>query len=162
MGSGHSFADFTRRYEAWLAQYCKIDDVGLAGKREKIKAAPFPFLRGTFYRWPHHFAAVKPRIAQAAKILSIGDTHIENFGTWRDEEGRHAWGVNDFDEAAELPWTSDLVRLATSAILAADDGRDAEGDLRARFSKAIARASKTGPRPSCSRTPSRCYAISRR
>jgi len=72
------------------------------------------------------FPAVKPRIAQAAKILSIGDTHIENFGTWRDEEGRHAWGVNDFDEAAELPWTSDLVRLATSAILAADDGRDAE------------------------------------
>jgi len=126
MGSGHSFADSTPRYEAWLAQYCKIDDVGLAAKREKIKAAPFPFLRGTFYRWPHHFAAVKPRIAQAAKILSIGDTHIENFGTWRDEEGRHAWGVNDFDEAAELPWTSDLVRLATSAILAADDGRDAE------------------------------------
>src|SRR5215207_7864019 len=92
MGSGHSFADSTRRYEAWLAQYCKIDDVGLAAKREKIKAAPFPFLRGTFYRWPHHFAAVKPRIAQAAKILSIGDTHIENFGTWRDEEGRHALG----------------------------------------------------------------------
>lgn len=103
MGSGRSFADSTRRYEAWLAQYCKIDDVGLAAKREKIKAAPFPFLRGTFYRWPHHFAAVKPRIAQAAKILSIGDTHIENFGTWRDEEGRHAWGVNDFDAAAELP-----------------------------------------------------------
>src|SRR5215213_7839940 len=126
MGSGHSFADSTRRYEAWLAQYCKIDDVGLAAKREKIKAAPFPFLRGTFYRWPHHFAAVKPRIAQAAKILSIGDTHIENFGTWRDDEGRHAWGANAFDEAAELPWTSDLVRLATSAILAADDGRDAE------------------------------------
>lgn len=66
MGSGHSFADSTRRYEAWLAQYCKIDDVGLAAKREKIKAAPFPFLRGTFYRWPHHFprssrASPKPR-----------------------------------------------------------------------------------------------------
>ena len=130
MVSGHSFADSTRRYEAWLAQYCKIDDAGLAEKREKIKAAPFPFLRGTFYRWPHHFAAVEPRIAEAARILSIGDTHIENFGTWRDEEGRHAWGVNDFDEAAELPWTSDLVRLATSVILSPEAKTDAEKDLR--------------------------------
>ena len=25
------------------------------------------------------------------------------------------WGVNDFDEAANLPYTFDLVRLATSA-----------------------------------------------
>ena len=140
MVSGHSFADSTRRYEAWLAQYCKIDDAGLAEKREKIKAAPFPFLRGTFYRWPHHFAAVEPRIAEAARILSIGDTHIENFGTWRDEEGRHAWGVNDFDEAAELPWTSDLVRLATSVILAADAKTRCGESLRARFSKAIGKA----------------------
>ena len=28
------------------------------------------------------------------------------------------WGVNDFDEAAEMPWPLDLVRLATSAVLA--------------------------------------------
>lgn len=44
--------------------------------------------------------------------------HVENFGTWRDVEGRLVWGVNDVDEAAALPYTSDLVRLATSAELA--------------------------------------------
>jgi hypothetical protein len=31
--------------------------------------------------------------------------------------------VNDFDDACELPFTSDLVRLATSAMLAASDAR---------------------------------------
>src|SRR5205085_8759771 len=44
--------------------------------------------------------------------------HVENFGTWRDNEGRLVWGVNDFDEACELPWTSDLVRLGVSTTLA--------------------------------------------
>src|SRR5262249_1677420 len=39
-------------------------------------------------------------------------------GTWRDREGRLVWGVNDFDEAHPLPYTNDLVRLATSAFLA--------------------------------------------
>ena len=48
----------------------------------------------------------------------MGDIHLENFGTWRDAEGRLIWGVNDFDEAAEMPYAIDLVRLATSAILA--------------------------------------------
>jgi hypothetical protein len=48
---------------------------------------------------------------------------VENSGTWRDSEGRLAWGVNDFDEAAPLPYTNDLVRLATSAAIAARDGR---------------------------------------
>jgi hypothetical protein len=51
-------------------------------------------------------------------VLSVGDLHVENFGTWRDLEGRLVWGVNDADEACELPYTNDLVRLATSAILA--------------------------------------------
>src|SRR5262249_50789385 len=46
------------------------------------------------------------------------DIHLENYGTWRDTEGRLAWGVNDFDEADDMPYALDLVRLATSAMLA--------------------------------------------
>ncbi|MDP2998048.1 MAG: DUF2252 family protein [Bryobacterales bacterium] len=49
----------------------------------------------------------------------MGDLHVENFGTWRDAEGRLIWGVNDFDEAWRLPYTNDLVRLAASALVAA-------------------------------------------
>ena len=43
-----------------------------------------------------------------------------SFGTWRDEEGRLCWGVDDFDESWPLPYTNDLVRLAASAKIVAD------------------------------------------
>jgi Uncharacterized protein conserved in bacteria (DUF2252) len=52
----------------------------------------------------------------------VGDLHIENFGTWRDRDARLVWGVNDFDELDLLPYTIDLVRLATSALLAIAGG----------------------------------------
>jgi hypothetical protein len=51
-------------------------------------------------------------------VLSVGDLHVENFGTWRDVDGRLIWGVNDFDECYELPFSNDLVRLAVSAYVA--------------------------------------------
>ena len=51
-------------------------------------------------------------------MLGVGDLHVENFGTWRDIEGRLVWGINDFDEVWRLPYTVDLVRLAASAHLA--------------------------------------------
>jgi hypothetical protein len=47
---------------------------------------------------------------------------VENFGTWRDSEGRLAWGVNDFDEVCEMPYAVDLVRLAVSEFLATAEG----------------------------------------
>jgi len=50
----------------------------------------------------------------------VGDLHIANFGTWRDAEGRLVWGVNDLDEAFSLPFTNDLIRLATSARIATE------------------------------------------
>jgi hypothetical protein len=50
--------------------------------------------------------------------MAVGDVHLENFGTWRDIEGRLIWGMNDFDEASILPYTNDLLRLAVSARLA--------------------------------------------
>src|SRR5437870_13535074 len=80
----------------------------------------FSFLRATFYRWAQLFPALFPKLARAPKVLGVGDLHVENFGTWRDAEGRLVWGINDFDEACFLPYTNDLVRLATSALFAVD------------------------------------------
>src|SRR5581483_10329542 len=62
--------------------------------------------------------AICPDLAKAPAVLSVGDVHVENFGTWRDAEGRLVWGINDFDETAEIAYPFDLVRLATSATLA--------------------------------------------
>lgn len=79
---------------------------------------PFIFLRATYYRWAQIYPEICPELQNTPKLLSVADLHIENFGTWRDEEGRLIWGINDFDEAYPLPYANDLVRLATSANLA--------------------------------------------
>ena len=83
-----------------------------------MRSAPFPFLRATYYRWAQIWPEVCRRAATAPVALAVGDLHVENFGTWRDIEGRLIWGINDFDEAWRLPYTNDLIRLATSALLA--------------------------------------------
>jgi uncharacterized protein (DUF2252 family) len=67
-------------------------------------------------------AAVCPELSKGPHILAVGDLHVENFGTWRDSEGRLIWGVNDFDEAYPLSYANDLVRLAVSAHLAVEAG----------------------------------------
>ena len=94
----------------------------LAYKHEVMAADAFSFLRATFYRWAELWQEELSELSDAPKVLAVGDLHVENFGTWRDAEGRLVWGVNDFDEAATLPYTLDLVRLATSAGLAAAEG----------------------------------------
>ena len=53
----------------------------------------------------------------------MGDLHAENLGMCLDSRRRLVWGINDFDEACELPFTSDLVRLAASIVFAAEARR---------------------------------------
>jgi uncharacterized protein (DUF2252 family) len=114
-------AKSTKQYEAWLATYTTIVQKDLDYKHEAMAKDPFVFLRGTFYRWAQRWPEVCPDLAAAPPVLAVGDLHVENFGTWRDSEGRLIWGVNDFDEATTIAYTNDLVRLATSAHLASQE-----------------------------------------
>jgi hypothetical protein len=108
----------TVAYERWAGARIKLVKSDLALKHREMREAPASFLRGTFYRWLTLYREVCPELAAAPKLLAVGDLHVENFGTWRDAEGRMIWGINDFDEAHPMPYTIDLVRLATSALLA--------------------------------------------
>ncbi|MGA3212222.1 MAG: DUF2252 family protein, partial [Terriglobales bacterium] len=108
----------TRSYEHWLAQQTKVVRADLKRKHSFMTEAPFLFFRATFYRWLQLWPQACVEDTRAPKVLGIGDIHIENFGTWRDHDGRLVWGVNDFDEVWQYPYTVDLVRLATSALLA--------------------------------------------
>jgi Uncharacterized protein conserved in bacteria (DUF2252) len=112
----------TKDYEAWLAGQLEIVPADLALKHERMRAAVFPFLRATYYRWAQLYPEHCHDLCSAPQVLAVGDLHVENFGTWRDAEGRLVWGINDFDETCTLPYTHDLVRLATSAHLAVADG----------------------------------------
>jgi len=111
----------THRFEEWLGHQITVVRPDLHFKHEFMAEGVFPFLRATFYRWMQIWPEICSDVAKAPRVLAVGDLHVENFGTWRDVEGRLVWGVNDFDEAAVLPYTVDLVRLATSALVAADE-----------------------------------------
>jgi uncharacterized protein DUF2252 len=115
-------AESTRNYERWLGEHVRLRRDDLDHKHQLMAADAFSFLRATFYRWSQLWPVELPELADAPRVLAVGDLHVENYGTWRDYEGRLVWGVNDFDEATTLPYTFDLVRLATSAGLAAAEG----------------------------------------
>ncbi len=113
----------TKKYEDWLRLHLRIVEPDLQFKHQQMAEALFPFFRATFYRWLQVWPEACADLDRVPHILSVGDLHVENFGTWRDTDGRLVWGVNDFDEASVFPYTMDLVRLATSALLAAREER---------------------------------------
>lgn len=118
-----SISDATRSFERWLGARTRIVEADLAFKHEQMATSPFSFLRATFYRWMQLWPLRCPDLAAAPHVLAVGDLHTENFGSWRDAEGRLVWGVNDFDEAYPIAYTNDLVRLAASVRLTIVAGR---------------------------------------
>ena len=90
-------------------------------------------------------------------VLSVGDLHLENFGTWRDADGRLVWGVNDFDEAAVMPYVLDLVRLVTSIQLAPRSRRSSNQARRQRRAQGLSRGPRsTRSRRCCSKAKPGC------
>jgi hypothetical protein len=123
-------AKATEKYEAWLCRHLHLLESDLKLKHQQMRTAPFLFLRATYYRWAQIWTEVVGDAAKGPRVLGVGDLHVENFGTWRDIEGRLIWGVNDFDEAWQMPYSNDLIRLGTSALMAQlavdiKDGMDA-------------------------------------
>ncbi len=138
-----TFRNSTTNYEKWLSGELELVPADLKRKHETMRAALFPFFRATFYRWSQLFPEVCPECVEAPELLSVGDLHVENFGTWRDIEGRLVWGINDFDEVTRMPYTIDLVRLAASAHIAVETEqlrvapRDACGQILAGYKEGI-------------------------
>lgn len=114
-------------YEQWMRSLlgAELVEADLARKHDKMRESPFVFLRATYWRWAETILDVCPELASAQPVLAVGDIHVENYGTWRDVEGRLVWGINDFDEAARMPYALDLLRLSTSALLAGQGGASA-------------------------------------
>lgn len=173
-GKSRQVQVITREYEQWMtARLPFVINKHLNAKHKRMagrgssrprKAAPppFAFLRATFYLWavrvPEHIGDLLT--ADGPRVVGIGDVHLENFGTWRDAEGRLVRGANDIDEATRMPNTNDLIRLATSATLAGlkiDLDRIAD-DITRGYREAL----RTGPCPPHPRRASRRRTGSRR
>jgi len=108
----------TADFERWAHRHVNLIESDVNLKHKLMGDAAFPFFRATFYRWAQWWPIICGELAGAPQVLAVGDLHVENFGTWRDAEGRLIWGVNDFDEAWPAAYAVDLVRLTTSAYLA--------------------------------------------
>ncbi len=102
----------TAAYERRLRKQLHGDFVekDLDEKHAKMAADAFQFLRATYWRWAETILTTCPELGDAPAVLAVGDIHVENFGSWRDREGRLVWGVNDFDETAKMPYVLDLVQ----------------------------------------------------
>src|SRR4051812_39548935 len=87
-----------RRYERWLAEWMPLSRADLAAKHRAMAESPYMYLRATFYRWAELWDTLAPGERGTSAVLGVGDLHVENFGTWRDADGRLVWGINDFDE----------------------------------------------------------------
>ena len=110
----------THEYEAWMRRCTKVVESELSAKHAQMRSDPFLFFRGTYYRWTQLWPEICPDLQKTPVVLGVGDLHVGSFGTWRDHEGRLCWGIDDFDDAFPLPYTNDLVRLATSIRMVTD------------------------------------------
>ncbi len=107
----------TAEFEKWASRHVKLIPSEVKLKHRNMALSVFPFFRASFYRWAQWWPIACPELSRAPQVLAVGDLHVENFGTWRDLEGRLIWGVNDFDEAWPTSYAADLVRLVASAYL---------------------------------------------
>jgi hypothetical protein len=129
-------------YEDWLRNHLDtVVEKDIAVKHQKMADGAFQFLRATYWRWAETIFGVCRDLEDAPHVLAVGDVHVENFGTWRDAEGRLVWGVNDYDEAARMPYVLDIVRLAASAVLAKVPGITA-ADICASIAEGYAKGLK--------------------
>jgi hypothetical protein len=117
-----NIVEATRSYERWMRNCTTLVEPHLRSKHAQMKDDLFCFFRGSFYRWAQIFPELCYDLRFDPKVLAVGDLHVSSFGTWRDSEGRMAWGVDDFDESYPLPYSNDLVRLATSLKIVNDSG----------------------------------------
>jgi hypothetical protein len=117
-----SFSSTTASYESWRDRRIQIVGEELERKHAAMRESTFRLFRGSVYRFHTRFAELLPELAGAPVAVCAGDLHLESFGTWRDRDARLVWGARELDEVDLLPYASDLVRLAASAILAADEG----------------------------------------
>src|SRR5262245_42461098 len=99
--AGLPVMEATEAYEAWLRNRLDVVEADLQYKHQQMAASLFAFLRGAFYRWAALWEETLPDLARAPRLLAVGDLHVQNFGTWRDLEGRLVWGVNDLDEVRD-------------------------------------------------------------
>ena len=90
----------------------------VALRYQRMQADAFAFFRGSAPLYYARFGH-EPRLRASPSAWLCGDAHVENFGSYRGDNGLVYFDVNDFDEALRGPLLWDVGRLAVSVLLAA-------------------------------------------
>ncbi|WP_420812596.1 DUF2252 domain-containing protein [Lacticaseibacillus porcinae] len=83
-------------------------------RHQRMLAGPAAFFRGTAELMAYD---LRHEVNSGIEVLSSGDAHLQNFGFYASPERQLLFDLNDFDEAAVLPFEYDVKRLATSVYL---------------------------------------------
>jgi uncharacterized protein (DUF2252 family) len=99
------------------------DPERLAMKYSLMRASAFAFFRGTCHLF---YARVRNRghggvIDKAPPTWICGDMHLQNFGSYKGDNGLVYFDINDFDEACLAPCLYEFIRLLTSVLVCAED-----------------------------------------
>lgn len=90
-----------------------------AMKWRAMQSSPFAFFRGTASVFWDDLAANTSALPESPLVWACGDLHLENFGSYRGDNGLAYFDLNDFDEAARAPLVWELARFVTSLFVAA-------------------------------------------
>ena len=102
---------------ALLLEQEKIRIQGLLGIRHtRMAQSPFSYFRGAAVVMASDLAR-KPHSDLVVQLC--GDAHLMNFGFYASPERELLFDINDFDETHPGPYEWDVVRLATSLVIAA-------------------------------------------
>ena len=82
----------------------------------RMLVSPFAFYRGAALPMASDLASVP---VSGIVTQLCGDAHIGNFGLFASPERDLVFDINDFDETLPGPWEWDVLRLATSLVVAA-------------------------------------------
>ncbi|WP_283153813.1 DUF2252 domain-containing protein [Guptibacillus hwajinpoensis] len=92
-------------------------------KYQKMSESPFSFFRGSAYLYyydvtqiPFHYHTPGDK-----PTWLMGDLHFDNFSAFRNEDGENVFDVDDFDEGYLGSYLYDLLRMAVSIRLYAED-----------------------------------------
>lgn len=104
------------------------DPERLSLKLAAIAAEPFAFFRGTNHLYA---ASLRGEIGlDAPRTYVCGDLHVENFGSFKGDNGLVYFDLNDFDDGLVAPFTVDAVRMLSSVLVAAHQYGLSEADAR--------------------------------
>ncbi|AOY94780.1 succinate-semialdehyde dehydrogenase [Cupriavidus sp. USMAA2-4] len=105
------------------------DPERLTRKLDAMAREPFSFFRGS----NHLYAASvqhEEALLDAPHTYVCGDLHLENFGSFKGDNGLVYFDLNDFDDALLAPLTVDVVRMLSSLMIAASQLGLSEEDAR--------------------------------